>query len=364
MWSGSEVIWAMRGAEATEQGNCSAFRTGQLPHCCEKQPVIVDLLPGAPYNMQSQNCCKGGVLSSMTQDPSKYGATFEMDVGGDETYSQFLMPHNISLVVPGYTCGNAVKVPSSKFSVGTGRRRTQALSTWNVTCMYSQFAASSSPKCCVSLSAFYNDTIVPCPLCSCGCEEQHAQSCVKPGEAPLLLKSHDPNEEPAPMLRCSQNMCPIKVHWHVKQSYKEYWRVKITIDNLNVIKNYSQWNLVVVHPNLQSLTQVFSFNYKPLDQYSYINDSGMFWGIKYYNDMLLQSGENGNVQSEVLLHKDEGIFTFKAGWALPRRILFNGDECVMPLPEDYPRLPNAAYDAPIRNFMILLPLFVLASAIF
>ncbi|MBA0804420.1 hypothetical protein Gohar_004006, partial [Gossypium harknessii] len=66
----------------------------------------------------------------------------------------------------------------------------------------------------------------------------------------------------------------------------------------------------------------------------------MFWGVEYYNDMLLQEGEVGNVQSEMLLHKDEGIFSFREGWVFPRRILFNGDECVMPPPDDYPRLPK------------------------
>lgn len=66
-------------------------------------------------------------------------------------------------------------------------------------------------------------------------------------------------------------MCPVRVHWHVKQSYTQYWRVKITITNLNLVQNYSQWNLVALHPNLQSVTQVFSFNYKPLNQYGYIS---------------------------------------------------------------------------------------------
>lgn len=75
------------------------------------------------------------------------------------------------------------------------------------------------------------------------------------------------NEQTRPIVKCSSHMCPIRIHWHVKISYKEYWRVKITINNLNVVKNYSQWNLVVLHPNLQSLTQVFSFYYKPLGQY-------------------------------------------------------------------------------------------------
>lgn len=126
-WQGHEVIWNMWGAEATEQGNCSKFTGGQLPHCCEKSPVIVDLLPGAPYNQQTANCCKGGVLSSLTQDPSKFVAGFQMNVGGSADYTGFQMPENFTLGIPGYTCGNATAVPPSKFYSDGGRRRTQAL---------------------------------------------------------------------------------------------------------------------------------------------------------------------------------------------------------------------------------------------
>lgn len=72
------------------------------------------------------------------------------------------------------------------------------------------------------------------------------------------------------------------------------------------------------------------------------DDTGMFWGVKFYNDVLLQAGDYGNVQTELLLKKDMGDFSFREGWAFPRRILFNGDECVMPSPDDYPRLPSAS----------------------
>lgn len=66
-------------------------------------------------------------------------------------------------------------------------------------------------------------------------------------------------------------MCPVRVHWHVKVSYKDYWRVKMTITNYNMNKNYSDWNLVLQHPNLRSLVQIFSFNYHPLLQYGSIS---------------------------------------------------------------------------------------------
>nr|GFC81466.1 COBRA-like protein 6 [Tanacetum cinerariifolium] len=78
----------------------------QLPHCCKREPVIVDLLPGAPYNMQVQNCCKAGVLSSINQDPTNSMASFQMNV---ETLEMTAYDFNIG--VPGYTCGNATKVP-------------------------------------------------------------------------------------------------------------------------------------------------------------------------------------------------------------------------------------------------------------
>ncbi|XP_050209306.1 COBRA-like protein 6 [Mercurialis annua] len=355
-WRGDEVISGILGAEATEQGNCTAYIGKQLPHCCEKRPVIVDLLPGAPYNLQAQNCCKGGLLSSMNQDRSKSVATFQINVGFSADYStEFAMPENFTLGIPGYTCGNPYDVRPSRYPTDGGRRWTQALRTWDVTCIYSQFISSEVPKCCVSLSAFYNNTIIPCPRCSCGCQKQPGPQCVKFGETPPLVRQkHNPNIEPPPVVWCTKHMCPIWVHWHVKESYKLYWRVKITVTNLNIMKNYSQWNIVVLHPNLESLTQVFSFNYAPLHQYGNINDTGMFWGIKYYNDMLLQAGENGKVQSEMLLRKDSGIFSFREGWAFPRRISFNGDECVMPQPDDYPTLPNNSRTIFIASFLNLL----------
>ncbi|CBI29736.3 unnamed protein product, partial [Vitis vinifera] len=352
-WPGDEVIWDMWGALAHEQGNCSEFKGEQLPYCCEKTPLILDRGPGTPFNKQVANCCRDGLLTSMIQDPSKHGAMFQMNVGtASSNVSDMTMPRNFSLGVPGYTCGDPFQVPPSRFPEEGGRRWTQALMTWNVSCSYSQFLASTAPTCCVSLSAFYNSTIVPCPQCSCGCEGIPGTKCAKPGETPLLLPQGD-GQQPD-LVRCSRHMCPIRVHWHVKTSYREYWRVKITVTNLNLVKNYSAWNLVVLHPNLQSITQVFSFNYRSLNEHGTINDTGMFWGIQYYNELLLQAGESGNVQTEMLLHKDPGIFTFREGWAFPRKISFNGDQCVMPSPDEYPRLPNTGPSATPPSLCIIL----------
>lgn len=72
----------------------------------------------------------------------------------------------------------------------------------------------------------------------------------------------------APLVQCTSHMCPVRVHWHVKLNYKEYWRVKVTITNFNYRMNYTLWNLVVQHPNFDNLTKIFSFNYKSLTPYA------------------------------------------------------------------------------------------------
>ncbi|XP_021740437.1 COBRA-like protein 6 [Chenopodium quinoa] len=348
-WQEREVIWNMQGAEAKEQGVCNKSLGTPPPHCCLRQPVIIDLQPGAKLNKQAANCCRG-VLTSMTQDPTKYAAHFQMSVGLTSSEdSNPKMPNNFRFGTPGYTCGDPeLVVPSTRFPEDGGRRWRQALSTHKVICTYSQFKAAPAPSCCVSLSAFYSPTISFCPNCSCGCQEQPGLLCVKKGQTPLILpKSQDPDYVPPPQVNCTSHMCPIHVHWHIKESYKEYWRVKITIINLNVCKNYTTWNLAVEHPNLHDLVQVFSFNYVPLTQDRPTNDTGLFWGVQYYNDVLLQSGLSGNVQTEMLLRKVPGTFTFDAGWAFPKRIYFNGENCVMPPPSDFPRLPKESQ--PVRQ---------------
>ncbi|XP_058180719.1 protein COBRA-like [Rhododendron vialii] len=346
-WAKKEVIWSMQGAQTTEQGDCSRFKAN-VPHCCKKDPAVVDLLPGTPYNQQFSNCCRGGVISSWVQDPANAASSFQLTVGAAGTSNGTVrMPKNYTLKVPGpgYTCGPAKMVRPSKFMTADKRRVTQALMTWNVTCTYSQFLAQKTPSCCVSLSSFYNSTIVNCPTCTCGCQNNITQpgSCVQPGSPHLANALSTPGRNTyTPLVRCTSHMCPIRVHWHVKLNYKEYWRVKITISNFNYRMNYSQWNLIVQHPNFENVTQIFSFNYKSLTPYANINDTGMLWGIKFYNDLLMTAGPFGNVQSEILFWKDQSTFTFDKGWALPRRIYFNGDNCVMPPPDEYPFLPNAS----------------------
>ncbi|XVF11756.1 hypothetical protein REPUB_Repub08aG0055300 [Reevesia pubescens] len=277
VWPKKEVIWSMVGAQATDQGDCSSFKLGNIPHCCKRNPTVVDLLPGVPYNQQIANCCKGGVVSSWGQDSSAAVSSFQLSVGRAGTSNKTVrLPMNFTLLAPGlgYSCSQAKKVPSTVFISADGRRKTQAWMTWNVTCTYSQILASKYPTCCVSMSSFYNSTITPCPACSCGC--QNKNNCVPSNsEIRTVVGKNASTSQNTKMIMCTTHMCPIRVHWHVKLNYQEYWRVKMTVTNFNYQMSYSQWTLVAQHPNLNNITQVFSFNYKPLIPYQSTSKSSL-----------------------------------------------------------------------------------------
>lgn len=93
----------------------------------------------------------------------------------------------------------------------------------------------------------------------------------------------------------------------------------------------------------------------------YADDTGMFYGLKYYNDLLMEAGPKGNVQSELLMKKDKDTFTLKQGWAFPRRVYFNGDECMLPPPDSYPFLPNSAHRLPITSVVSMAAYVIFAS---
>jgi hypothetical protein len=129
-WAKKEVIWNMMGSQTTEQGDCSKFKAG-TPHCCKKDPTVVDMLPGTPYNQQIANCCKGGVLNSWAQDPSNAVSSFQLSVGSAGTTNKTVkLPRNFTLRAPGpgYTCGPAKIVRPTQFITSDKRRVTQALS--------------------------------------------------------------------------------------------------------------------------------------------------------------------------------------------------------------------------------------------
>ncbi|TQD84025.1 hypothetical protein C1H46_030408 [Malus baccata] len=207
-----------------------------------------------------------------------------------------------------------------------------------------------------AVGAEATEQVVPCPSCTCGCHDK--SNCVQSGSKIVSTVEDDATEKSnvQPLPQCTRHMCPVRVHWHVTLNYKDYWRVKVSITNFNYRMNYTLWTLVIQYPNFINVTQVFSFDYKPLVAYDSINDTGMFYGLKFYNDHLMEAGKFGHVQSEMLLKKDKNTFTLREGWAFPRKVYFNGDECQLPPPDVYPFLPNSAHET-LLSFSPLISSF-------
>ncbi|XP_024024186.1 protein COBRA, partial [Morus notabilis] len=137
-WAEKEVIWSMLGAQTTEQGDCSRF-IENIPHSCKKKPIVVDLLPGTPFNQQIENCCKGGVLNSWFRDPANAASSFQVSVGvAGNSNRTVKLPKNFTLKAPGpgYPCGPARIVRPTKFLTPDKKRVTYAFMTWNVTCIH------------------------------------------------------------------------------------------------------------------------------------------------------------------------------------------------------------------------------------
>ncbi|CAN1783338.1 COBRA-like protein 2, partial [Linum perenne] len=372
-WGNGEIILKMEGAYATDSGDCKNF-AAQKPHCCKQNPVIADLWPGASTQGNNfQGCCKGGVISAWAIDPSLSSSAFQITVGNLPPNTSH-PPANLTLFVPalGYTCGPVQDSDPTVFLDYGGRRKIRAFRTMKSVCTYSSFLANRAPTCCVSLSTFYNPQITDCPKCSCGCRDSASDgiSCSRYSILGVVFLHENLDQtSDVDKLQCTDHMCPVRVHWHVKNSYIKYWRVKLTISNYNLQKNYSDWNAVIQHPGFRKKAIAYSFNSTTLPTVGIEDEVALFWGLAYYNSELTTANDFGlgSVTTDIILEKDSDTFTLSNGWALPRRVFFGGEECQMPLPDSYPTLPNGATSSPslVRQnrllFLLLLLLLMVLS---
>ncbi|MBA0562197.1 hypothetical protein Golob_007262, partial [Gossypium lobatum] len=365
-WAKNETILSMAGAFATKQGNCSSFKFQTPPHSCEKSPVIADLMPDALSENKPDGCCHGGLLAAWAINPSKSFSSFEMTIGNLGTNPNVQAPINLTLMAPGpgYTCDLIEDTDPTVYSDIGGKRQLQAYRTWKSTCTYSSFIANQAPVCCVSLSTFYNPKITSCPTCSCGCREadKNTVSCIREGYSEPESDSFDNYD----IVQCTDHMCPVRIHWHIMTNYVTHWKVKLTISNYNYERNYSNWNVLIQHPGFSQSTTAYSFNSTMLPSFGFSDEVALFWGIEYYNDELLYAEEDkvGAVSTQILLRKDLDSFTLRNGWALPRRIYFNGEDCQMPLPDTFPMLPNVSSSLKPTNPVFLLCIYLTFKRLF
>uniref|UniRef100_A0A0E0LQ32 COBRA C-terminal domain-containing protein n=1 Tax=Oryza punctata TaxID=4537 RepID=A0A0E0LQ32_ORYPU len=380
-WLRGEFISSMRGAYPRQVGasDCvygaqGAFYKGldfSKVLNCDRKPAVLDLPPSRRDDKDIggiEHCCRNGTMLPKSVDAAQSKSAFQMEVykmPPDLNRTKLYAPTNFmvsgaSPLNPEYACGQPVRVSPTELPDPSGlASATLALATWQVVCNTTT-APSKPPSCCVTFSAFYNESVIPCRTCGCGCPASAAATCsttepsmLLPPYALLMPFERRAREAvrwagerrlgvPRPM-PCGDN-CGVSINWHVATDYSGGWSARATLFNWEGV-DVAEWFLAVVMEKqaYEGFEQAFTFNATAVG-------SGMILmkgreGFQYLKRESNMSGVDypvaGKQQTVLLFSKKRS-----AGDGFPSRVLFNGQECAMPQ-----RIPSAAH----RRLALLMP---------
>ncbi|KAG8389533.1 hypothetical protein BUALT_Bualt02G0239200 [Buddleja alternifolia] len=402
-WTEGEFINSMRGAypKVVDTGNCIFGNQGQFYRdfdfsnalSCERRPTIIDL-PLSRTNDTNLGlvpfCCRDGSILPPSMDLTKSKSTFRMQV--------YKMPPNLnkthltppqnwminSTVGPGYQCGPPIRVDPTLFPDTTGLpAQESAVASWQVVCNIS-IVESKKPNCCVSFSSFFNDSIIPCNTCACGCDSNNPSntngvcsstepSLLLPAQALLIpfenrtkmiaefanLKRHEiPNPLP-----CGDN-CGVSINWHLLSDFEDGWTARITLFNWGETDVVDWFSAVELDRAMPGFEDVYSIDGKALPGAN--NNTLFLQGLPGLNYLVAErNGSNprkdprvpGTQQSVISFTKKQtpGINVAR-GDGFPTKVYFNGEECSLPtiLPSNAQRMTAAIFRNTLLLFLILI----------
>ncbi|KAA8549115.1 hypothetical protein F0562_000799 [Nyssa sinensis] len=396
-WMRDEFINTMRGAYpfVVDITDCIFGRQGEhyqdmdfsTALNCERRPTIIDLplsrtndtnLGSIPF------CCRNGTILPPSMSPSKSKSVFLMQVykmPPDLNRTQLIPPQNWKIndtQNPDYQCGPPGQVSPSLFPDPSGLpSKSSAIASWQVVCNITE-SKLESPKCCVSFSAFFNDSVIPCNTCACGCNNP---SNVCSATAPALLLRPDallvPFENrtdkaaawaklnkwalPDP-LPCGDN-CGVSINWHLNTDYRGGWSARMTVFNWGET-DFADWFAAVeLDKAAPGFEAVYSFNGSILPT---ANTTIFVQGKSGLNYLIAEKdGAHpkkdprvpGTVQSVISFTKKTtpGINVAR-GDGFPTKVYFNGEECSLPtiLPNNGHRISAATMFCSFLLALLLL----------
>lgn len=371
-WMKDEFIVGMKGAYPSEidTNECIFGKQGQYYKNfdfstalnCQRRPTIVDL----PLDKTNDTalgfvpfCCRNGTLLPPQMDPSKSTSAFLINVfkmPPDDNRSSLTPPQNWGIkgrLNPDYKCGPPIRVSPTLFPHPSGQLAdTSAVASWQVVCNITQ-AKAASPKCCVSFSAYYNESVIPCSTCACGCPSNSSNTCSTTAPAMLLppeallvpfenrtakalawaaLKHYTvPNPMP-----CGDN-CGVTVNWHVLSDYTKGWSARITLFNWED-ESYGDWFAAVeMDKAALGFEKVYSFNGTILTD---INNTIFMQGLKDFEYLVAESDGATPATDPRVPGKQQSVLSFTKketpginvplGDGFPTKVFFNGEECSLP----------------------------------
>ncbi|KAK4745811.1 hypothetical protein SAY87_012123 [Trapa incisa] len=396
-WMRGEFIHSMRGAytHRHDYSECLYGPAGQYYKDfdfsqvmnCDRKPVIADLPADRVNDSQIGKipfCCRNGTLLPPTMDPSKARSIFQMTVykmPPDMNRTALSPPHRwkISGVLnPTYKCGAPIRVENTQFPDPSGLQAVStAIASWQLTCNMTK-PKPKEAKCCVSFSAYYNESAIPCNTCACGCGDVNTNKCraearpmLLPPEALLVPFDNRTivakawakiKHYPIPArLPCPDN-CRVSINWHLNSDYRDGWTARMTIFNWGGTV-FEDWSAAVqLKKAFPGFEAVYSFNGTRLTN---PNNTIYLEGLKGLNYLMGET--NGSKPSDPRMPgKQQSVISFKkkASWGIhpshgdgfPTKVFFNGAECSLP-----PTIPTKASSANQARVDSLL-VFVISMA--
>ncbi|KAL3508528.1 hypothetical protein ACH5RR_027929 [Cinchona calisaya] len=378
-WMRNEFIYSMRGAYTHQKDpyDCIYGPQGQFYQdfdfstvmSCNKKPIISDL----PAEMSDDDkvgklpyCCRNGTILPTVMNETKARTIFQLQVfklPPDNQNRTALSPpqnwHITGVLNPSYKCGPPIRVDPTEFPDPGGLdSTTAAIASWQVTCNITRPKAKES-KCCVSYSAYYADSVVPCNTCACGCEQNahcdaNAQALSLPPEALLVpfvnrtakakAWAHIKGKKLPLKLPCPDN-CGLGINWHIDSDYKNGWTARMTLFNWgeNIFEDwYAAIQLKKAFPGFE---KVYSFNGTTLPQGPQLNNIIFMQGIPGLNYLMGEVNGTHPDTDPRIPGKQQSVISFSkkhtphiniaAGDGFPTKVFFNGEECALPtkLPE-------------------------------
>jgi COBRA-like protein len=365
-WRRNEFIYSIKGAYTSETGSSECLFGPQGKYYqqmdftnvtnCQRKPTVLDLPPWR-YNDSDIGripfCCRNGTIFPKKVNASAYKSAFQMLVfkmPPDLDRFRLYSPDNFTLTSASplsheYKCSEPVRVTPSDFSDPSGlSQNTTSVASWHVTC---NITSVITPKCCVSFSAYYNESIMPCRTCACGCPARiegppcstTAPSVLIPPES--LLQRYDnrtlkqlqwaeKNHLALPNPLPCGDYCGLNINWHIlNQTTKEdYFNARMTMMNWENI-SYSDWYVTVkMNPAFVSYSRSVGMNTSTVDVDETLiltaSNINMSYLIGVSND------SHPGMQQGVIVFKKLMNMNLQSGDGNPVKVSFNGMECSMP----------------------------------
>ncbi|XP_066395597.1 COBRA-like protein 7 [Miscanthus floridulus] len=403
-WQRGEFISTMRGAYPREfdTAGCLYGPQGQYYKDldfskvlnCDRTPVVHDLPPSLANDDdigRINHCCRNGTILPKSMDVAQSKSAFQMEVykmPPDLNRTKLYPPTGFNVtgsspLNPEYACEPPIPVSPSEYPDPSGLASTTvAVATWQVVCNITT-STKKPPRCCVSFSAFYNESVVPCRTCACGCPSSATQPAVSatcsttapamllPPQALLMPFDRRANEAldwadqkhlgvPNPM-PCG-DFCGVSINWHVATDFTGGWSARLTLFNWDGTDMPDWFTAIVMDRAYDGFDQAYSFNA------TRVGNSTIFVKGFQGSNFLLGERNMSGVDYPVP-GKLQSVFSFTkkttpgidiiAGDGFPSKVFFNGDECAMPL-----RIPSLGTRAgglvvPVQLCLLLVSTFLL-----